>query len=428
MAWLRMLNSTNLLDFVWNLTMSCIYVTPEPTVSRSRVFTTLHETAAFLDAVGKIYKAFSVHEKHAKYELCNLRDAVTLLKETLQYLLRKEALIRGEIQSLPRSLHGPQENVAEKTLMEFHLEQCLNVRIDCPHHIVGCTFEQADQEGMLIQQQQKEIEELKNHVTLLSNEVHHPKHQLRKTKEAPMRLGMALQMIKLRKQAGRFCDGIYTWRIEKFRDCFQDAISGSCTAKYSPSFYTSLYLGYNPCMRINMNGMDDGVGKHMAFFIHLMLDDHDDFLDWPIAKKFRLSIVDRSEDEEVHCDISKTLVAEPKWQACQRPVAPHNINGWGYPKLAPIKLICQPQYTKNDTLLMKFEIIGKSSTIMTCLESLKHFGGCGKIIDELCCQNVSHYHRQQSDRPEEPPVGLLAQLVKYCIGITEVMGSTPVQA
>ena len=35
-----------------------------------KVFTTLHETAAFLDAVGKIYKAFSVHEKHAKYELC----------------------------------------------------------------------------------------------------------------------------------------------------------------------------------------------------------------------------------------------------------------------------------------------------------------------------------------------------------------------
>ncbi|XP_022792767.1 TNF receptor-associated factor 2-like [Stylophora pistillata] len=100
--------------------------------------------------------------------------------------------------------------------------------------------QQADQEGMLVQQQQKEI--------VMSNEVHHLKHQLWKTKEAPMRHGMALQMIKLKKQAGRFCDGIYTWRIEKFRDCFQDAIGGSCTAKYSPSFYTSLYLGYNLCM------------------------------------------------------------------------------------------------------------------------------------------------------------------------------------
>lgn len=88
-----------------------------------KVFTTLHETAAFLDAVGKIYKAFSVHEKHAKYELCNLQDAVLLLKETLQYLRRNEALIRGEIQSLPRSLNGPQGNVAEKTIESVSLLQ-----------------------------------------------------------------------------------------------------------------------------------------------------------------------------------------------------------------------------------------------------------------------------------------------------------------
>lgn len=107
-----------------------------------------------------------------------------------------------------------------------------------------------------------------------------------------------------------------------------------------------------------MNGVDDGVGQHMALFIHLMQGDHDDFLAWPFAKKFRLSILDQSEDEEVHRDISKTLVAESKWQACQRPVAPHNYYGLGYPKFAPIEQILQPQYTKNDTLLVKFEMIG----------------------------------------------------------------------
>ena len=162
----------------------------------------------------------------------------------------------------------------------------------------------------------------------------------------------------MRKQAGRFCDGTYTWRIEKFRDCHQDAISGTRTKKYSPPFYTSLYPGYKLCMRINLNGIEDGVGKHVALFIHLMRGDHDDFLQWPFAKKFKLSILDQSEDEGEHRDISKTLVAEPKLQACQRPEAPHNYYGVGYPKFAPIVLICQPQYTKNDTLLVKFEMIG----------------------------------------------------------------------
>ncbi|CAH3168679.1 unnamed protein product [Pocillopora meandrina] len=170
------------------------------------------------------------------------------------------------------------------------------------------------------------------------------------------------QEIMLRKQAGRFCNGTYTWRIEKFRDCYQDAISGTSPTKYSPPFYTSLHCGYNLCMRINMNGVDDGVddgvGKHVALFIHLMRDDHDDFLQWPFAKKFRLSILNQSGDEGEHHDISKTLVAEPKWKASQRPEAPHNYYGLGYPKFAPIELICQPQYTKNDTLLVKFEMIG----------------------------------------------------------------------
>ena len=95
-----------------------------------KVFTTLYETAAFLDAVGKIYKAFSVHEKHAQYQLCNLQEAVTLLKETLNYLRRNEALIRDEVPSLPRTLNGPQGNVAEKTIESVSLLQYGLQRLD----------------------------------------------------------------------------------------------------------------------------------------------------------------------------------------------------------------------------------------------------------------------------------------------------------
>ena len=111
-------------------------------------------------------------------------------------------------------------------------------------------------------------------------------------------------------------------------------------------------------MEINLNGIADGVGKYMALCIHLMQGDHDDFLQWPFAKKFKLSILDQSEGEGERHDISETVVAQPRWQACQRPVALHNRYGLGHPKFAPIKLICQPQYTKNDALLVKFEMIG----------------------------------------------------------------------
>ena len=59
-------------------------------------------------------KAFSFHEEHAKYELCNLQDVVTLhkeSKETLHYLRRNEALIQSEIPSLPTfsMTHSPRK-------------------------------------------------------------------------------------------------------------------------------------------------------------------------------------------------------------------------------------------------------------------------------------------------------------------------------
>ena len=110
-------------------------------------------------------------------------------------------------------------------------------------------------------------------------------------------------------------------------------------------------------MRINLNGVDDGVGKHIALFVHLMQGDYDDFLEWPFAKKFRLSIMDQSDDEEPRHDISKTLVADPQLHAFQRPMAPHNYRGFGYQEFAAIEMIHKPQYTKNNMLLVKFEII-----------------------------------------------------------------------
>ena len=59
-------------------------------------------------------KVFSFHEEHAKYELCNLQDVVTLhkeSKETLHYLRRNEALIQSEIPSLPTfsMTHSPRK-------------------------------------------------------------------------------------------------------------------------------------------------------------------------------------------------------------------------------------------------------------------------------------------------------------------------------
>ena len=72
-----------------------------------KVFTTLNETAAFLDVVGKLSPSTRSMQSTSS---ATYKDVVTLLKEkeALHYLRRNEALIRGKIPSLPRSLNVPQ--------------------------------------------------------------------------------------------------------------------------------------------------------------------------------------------------------------------------------------------------------------------------------------------------------------------------------
>ena len=152
----------------------------------------------------------------------------------------------------------------------------------------------------------------------------------------------------------RFCNGTYTWRIENYTQCREDAINEVLTAKYSPAFYTSPY-GYKLCMRINLNGVDSGVGKHVALYVHMVQGDYDPTLDWPFTGKFTLSILDQSDVSSRH-HISKTVDAEPHLDAFQRPTAPYNRHGFGYAEFASLEQICEPQYIKNNTLLVKFEI------------------------------------------------------------------------
>ena len=77
-----------------------------------KMLTTLKKTADFLNAIGKIYKAFSVHEKHQPYKLCTLLEAAALVDQCLVHLRQNEALIRNKVLNLPHSLNGPQGNVA----------------------------------------------------------------------------------------------------------------------------------------------------------------------------------------------------------------------------------------------------------------------------------------------------------------------------
>ena len=156
-----------------------------------------------------------------------------------------------------------------------------------------------------------------------------------------------------------FCNGKFIWKIENYTQSYNNAISGVQPFLYSPPFYTSLF-GYKLCLRINLNGVGKGEGKHVALFVHMMQGDYDDTLDWPFTGKFTLSILDQSDNNESRCHLRKTLEPElePNIQAFQRPTAPYNKVGYGYIDFASVEQMREPQYVKNNTLLVKFKING----------------------------------------------------------------------
>ena len=101
MEWQLGQSSINQFLFVY-----CVYVVYacDAQTNCIKILTSLKQTAEFFNALGEIYKAFSVHERHLAYRLPSIQEAVGLVSDTLQLLRRNETSIRGQVANLPKTL------------------------------------------------------------------------------------------------------------------------------------------------------------------------------------------------------------------------------------------------------------------------------------------------------------------------------------
>ncbi|XP_044174918.1 TNF receptor-associated factor 6-like isoform X3 [Acropora millepora] len=309
------------------------------------------------------------------------------------------------------------ENIARNEMQDHNEKECPRAELKCPFNVVGCPFEgtrpavnehvkkkmlshlmdltkefgaltierpvlqapkslsrrtrgggeaqeQASQDVLLMnlatlcQRQQTEIDELRRLVNETKGVVEHLGRCLNESCMTPLQeLTNRINRQETRgfEFEGRVCNGSYIWKIENYRQRRQDALSGIATALHSPAFYTSLY-GYKLCLRINLNGVDCGDGRYIALFVHMMNGDYDSVLEWPFTGRITLTILDQSEGTEFRQHISETLIAKPNLLAFQRPTAPRNYKGYGYVEFAPIEHIRDPQYIKNNTMLVRIQI------------------------------------------------------------------------
>ena len=67
-----------------------------------KMITTMNHTSDFLNAIGKLSKAFSVYEKHIKYSVKNLAEVVALARECITVLESNMTGIKEKNENLPK--------------------------------------------------------------------------------------------------------------------------------------------------------------------------------------------------------------------------------------------------------------------------------------------------------------------------------------
>jgi len=129
-------------------------------------------------------------------------------------------------------------------------------------------------------------------------------------------------------------------------------VNEEAIAFFSPAIKKHKYE-YKFGIRVYLNGVDNGRGRYVAIFVHMMEGEHDDLLQWPFTGTITLSILDRSGAK--HNDISQLVQATPNVFAFHRPRESICRRGCGFVKFAPIEQVFGPHYVKKDKLFLKIE-------------------------------------------------------------------------
>ena len=141
--------------------------------------------------------------------------------------------------------------------------------------------------------------------------------------------------------------GTFIWKIPEVQRRRSEARSGRTVSLYSAPFYTSRH-GYKMCLRLYMDGDGSGKGTHLSFFLTLMRGEYDALLPWPFKQTVTLTLLDQDKQK----DIFQSFRPDPSSSSFQRPINEMNVAS-GCPKFAPLSILENPSYVKDDTIFLK---------------------------------------------------------------------------
>ena len=139
----------------------------------------------------------------------------------------------------------------------------------------------------------------------------------------------------------------FTWKIDQVHQRRMSTL-------YSKPFYTVHDgPGYKTCLILFMDGDGSGQGTSISFYVSLMRGEYDTQLQWPFRQKVTLVLVSQDQKKQ---DIVQWFLPDPvEFDGSFWRPSPHcEINvGFGCPQFAPISVLDDPAYVKNDTMILK---------------------------------------------------------------------------
>ena len=142
-------------------------------------------------------------------------------------------------------------------------------------------------------------------------------------------------------------NGQFIWKIPEVAQRTQEAKSGKTISLYSAPFYTSQF-GYKLCLRLYLDEDGSGKGSHLSFFLTIMRGEYDALLPWPFGQMVTLMLLDQVGKKHVIQCFKPEATSSSFW----RPESDMNVAS-GCPKFAPLSVLSNPSYVRDDTMFFK---------------------------------------------------------------------------
>ena len=154
----------------------------------------------------------------------------------------------------------------------------------------------------------------------------------------------------------QFCCRKYILKVENFSKLIQNARDGVGWSYESLPFSTDPF-GYQFSLVIFPLGVNGGDREHISLFVRTKRGKFDNILSWPFMGSFSFTILDQSDVADgFHDHITGTFATRGNQRAFQKPIAGENGTVYGFPKFAPIEMVCTQRYSREDSVMIKVEI------------------------------------------------------------------------